>query len=310
MSYITDLNALLVANTRQLPEAVLYGENINTGSCISGLTRGLVPPPGGRVINVGNCEATHCGVGFGLMIEGVPSVLFAKQLDFMLLGIDHFVSTYNAVRHEPGQLPGAGFTIVAVVCDQGLQGPQSSFNALADICSLARVPGYTLTNRRQAELVLSSQLAAPGFRFITLSQRLWSTELIDIPYLPTTSADVLHHFAGDDLTIVSLNFSLPQALGLREELMAAGLTSDLFTASCVHPSSWDAVVASVGRTGRLLVLDDSKSIHSPGYELLEQAASAVPDSRRQLVMRQDVEFCVSPEDFIVSADLVRGQLAC
>jgi pyruvate dehydrogenase E1 component beta subunit len=306
VSYITDLNAMIAAKTATIPNAVLFAENIDTGSRISGLTRNLETPPGGRVINVGNCEATHCGVGFGLMLDGISSVLFAKQLDFMLLGVDHFVSTYNALRiHEPT----ASFTIVAAVCDQGLQGPQSSFNALGDLCSLARVPGFPLTSRLQAEHVLSTQLTAPGFRFIALSQRLWSTELLDVPCIERSAGgDVFRHLAGDDATIVSLNFSLPQALALREELADAGMEADLFTASYAHPPAWEDIVASVGRTGRLVVLDDSKSISSIGYELLDVAAREVPASRRLFVGRTSVEFGVCSDEFEVSSELVLKEL--
>lgn len=311
MTYISDINALLAQHTAALPEAVLFGENIDTGSRISGLTRNLVDPPGGRVLNVGNCEATHCGVGFGLMLEGVPSVLFAKQLDFMLLGVDHFVSTYNLLRHDPNNPPGVGFTIVAVVCDQGLQGPQSSFNALGDLCSMARVPGYTLTSRQQAEHVLSTQLAAPGFRFVTLSQRLFGTELLDLPCLwRTEDGGLFQHFAGEGATIVSFNFSLPQALAVRDSFHEAGFEPDLFTASYVHPLGWDAVLASVARTGRLVVLDDSKSVHTPGHELLAAAARSSPDSRRTFVGRNEIEFCVSPDEYRPSAGRILEELGC
>jgi pyruvate/2-oxoglutarate/acetoin dehydrogenase E1 component len=310
VSYISDINAMIVAQTSVLREGVLFAENIDTGSRISGLTRGLVDPPGGRVINVGNCENTHCGVGFGLMLEGVSSVLFTKQLDFMLLGVDHFVSTYNALRHDPETAPSASFTIIAPVCDQGLQGPQSSFNALGDLCSMARVPGYPLTSRIQAEHVLSTQLSTPGFRFIALSQRLWSTDLLDVPCIRRTAGgEVFQHFAGDDATIVSLNFSLPQALSLRDGLLDAGVAPDVFTASYVHPGAWSHVVESVKRTGRLVVLDDSKSVNSLGYELVDVVARAVPTSRRTFVGRRDVDFGVCSDVFEVSPELVLKEIA-
>jgi len=153
---------------------VLYGEDINTGSRISGLTKNLRAPQAGRILNVGNCESTHCGVGFGLMMAGVPAILFVKQLDFMLLGIDHFVSTYNVVRSHPHLDDLGSFTIITIVCDQGWQGPQSSFNALGDLWSLARVPGYSITNAQDTRHVLERLLPSPGFRIIALSQRLFS----------------------------------------------------------------------------------------------------------------------------------------
>ena len=179
-TYIAAFNQLIVSRLAQIPNMVLYGENINNGSHIVGMTRNLKQENGSRIINVGNCESTHVGVGFGLLLNGISSVLFAKQLDFILLGLEHFVNTYNFIRagRDVGSL--GSFTICVIVCDQGFQGPQSSFNGLGDICSLARVPGYTATNLREAEHILRTQFGRPGFRFVALSQRLFQTEILDM----------------------------------------------------------------------------------------------------------------------------------
>src|SRR3990167_3529997 len=149
-TYLATVNQLIVDAAAKIPNVVLYGENINTGSHICGMTRNLRLERGGRIINVGNCESTHCGLGFGLMMSGVSSVLFMKQLDFTVLGMDHMISTYNVVRSQRPVNALGSFTVCVIVCDQGFQGPQSSVNALGDLCSLARVSGYTLTNQQDA----------------------------------------------------------------------------------------------------------------------------------------------------------------
>ncbi len=75
---------------------LLFGENIDTGSRIAGLARGLKVNPAGRILNVGNCELTHIGLGLGMMLDGGNAVVFMKQLDFLLLGIDQMVNTFNS----------------------------------------------------------------------------------------------------------------------------------------------------------------------------------------------------------------------
>ena len=60
--------------------AFVFGENINTGSQISGLARGVTATGSSVVRNVANCELTHCGVGLGLMLDGGSSVLFVTRL--------------------------------------------------------------------------------------------------------------------------------------------------------------------------------------------------------------------------------------
>ena len=56
--------------------------------------------PTSRIVNSTNAENSLCGFGFGLMIRGASAVFFMKQLDFLLLGIDQLVNTYNIIRNS------------------------------------------------------------------------------------------------------------------------------------------------------------------------------------------------------------------
>ena len=308
--YLAVVNQLIASATARIPNAVLYGENINTGSHLCGMTRNLTVPPGGRILNVGNCEPTHCGLGFGLMLSGLTSVLFMKQLDFTVLGIDHLISTYHVIRAHRRLDAMGSFTICVIVCDQGFQGPQSSFNALGDLCSQARVPGYTLTNQQDAAHVLERQLNAPGFRFVALSQRLFPTECLmpDLVYASEDSS-VFQYSTGEEATIACFNFSLPEGLALQATLLARGVTSSLFSVNHVPAHDWGKITQSAAQTRRLIVMDDSKSGYSPAYELLHEVTRACPGARGVAVTRgAEVDFGVSPEAFQVDADAICSQL--
>ena len=305
MNYITAINQAIVSRMAEVPNAVLYGENLTTGSRISGLTRNLEVRQGGCIINVGNCEATHCGVGFGLMMSGVTSVLFVKQLDFMLLGMDHFVNTYNFVRCQLDPGTSGSFTIVAIVCNQGYQGPHSSFNALGDMCSVARVPGYTITNSRDLQFIVDAQLTAPGFRFVALSQKMFPSEFLDMGLLYSAEdGSVFQYEEGSDATIVCFNFSLPDGLALQEKLSKAGRSSSLFSANYVPFASWERIIRDVARTKTIVVIDDSKSVHLPLYTLLSELA-ADPSIKRIVVAREsDMDFGVCADNLRIDYDAI------
>ncbi len=309
-NYIQSVNQLIAAAAGRIPNVVLYGENINNGSYICGMTKSLTVERGGRIINVGDCEATHCGVGFGLMLNGVSSVLFAKQLDFIVLGMDHFISTYNFIRAHHDLESLGSFTICVIVCDQGFQGPQSSFNALGDLCSLARVPGYTLTNQQDASHVLERQFTAPGFRFVALSQRLFPTEFVtpELVYAADDSS-VFQYSVGRDVTIACFNFSLPEGQLLRGKLLDQGLTTSLFSVNHVLPGDWARIKESVAQTGRLVVMDDSKGVNLLAYTLLHAASKDVPSCQTMAVTRgTGVEFGVCADTFAVDYDAIISRL--
>lgn len=299
--YLPAINEIIAKEILRFPNAVFYGENIDNGSCISGLTRNFKVLDGSMLINIGNCEYTHCGMGFGMMINGITAVLFVKQLDFMLLGIDHFVSTYQSIVCQRVSNTLGSFTIVAVAYDQGFQGPQSSFNSLGDICSIARIPGYTLTNNQDSMNVLHTQLGKPGFRFIVLNQRHASNDLLELELVRVSKDSAIFQYTeGSDATIVCFNFSTPEGVCLNNKLRERGFTASVFSVNNVFPHDWTYIKESVARTGRLVVLDDSKSINLPGYTLLHEVAKSYPESQRVILKREDkIDYGVSPENFII-----------
>ena len=64
-----------------------------------------------------------------------------------------------------------------IVMDNGFQGLQSSSNNFADFCSISRTKGYTITNKIDAERIISSKLVSSGFRIIAISQRMFKDEI-------------------------------------------------------------------------------------------------------------------------------------
>ncbi len=275
MTYVSHLNGLIrdaVAATRN---SVVFGQNVSAGSCLSGLTRGI-DATNACVINTPNLENTLVGTGFGLMLSGVPSAFFMKQQDFLLLGVDHLVNTYNLVRRQDTGL--GSFTIVQIVVDSGFEGPQSALNHLPDLCSLARIEGYAIGNAHDADIVIGNQLFAPGFRIISVSQRLFKRDILQWtgPAIRCGDGTLTRYAKGQDLTVVSLNFAFEQALDLYRAAENLGAHASLFSSNTLSDTDWSPVIADAHRTGRLVILDDTKSGRSPGHILaLETRAAGV-----------------------------------
>jgi pyruvate/2-oxoglutarate/acetoin dehydrogenase E1 component len=254
------------------------------------------------LLNVGNCENTHVGTGLGMLIRGGRAALFVKQLDFLLLAADQMTNTWNLVRAAPPANLGS-FTIIVIVCDQGMQGPQSSCQSLADLCSLARLDGYTLTDAGSADDILHSQLGAPGFRIIALSQRLFSGELADVP-VEWSSGDgrVFQYQRGDQATVACFHFSLPRGLELVRRWSTEAKRASLFAVQAAWPHDWDAVTGDAARTGRLIMLDDARGANSLANKLAAQTLLRAPHCRVTLLTReQDLACAVNPDEFLVEA---------
>jgi pyruvate dehydrogenase E1 component beta subunit len=309
-TYIGAINRQIVEVTSVVPEICLYGQNIDTGTFISGLTRGLKVPASGRIINVPNCENTLCGLGFGLMMNGVHAIYFVKQEDFMVLGIDHFVNTFNFIRCSLDVSALGSFSIIMLVCDHGLQGPQSSFNNMGDFCSIAHVPCYTLTNSRDSGLVLGKLALSPGFRMIGVSSRLAKTEFIQCESIHAAPDGSLFRYTeGDGATIVCFNFSLHEGNVLRGKLAEKGVSASLFSANYLPSIDWAPVLKSVARTRKLVVMDDSKSAHIPAYRLLDEIYNSGLSIERILATREGtIDFGMSADRYQVAFDDIVGRV--
>ncbi len=312
MKYLQHINGLIRATIESHDgPLVMLGQNIAAGSCLGGLTRNLPAGPTRRVLNTPNVENTLVGAGFGLMMTGVSAVFFMKQQDFLLLGIDQLVNTYNYVRQSS---PRASFTIVTIVVDTGYQGIQSSLNNFADFCSIARVRGYAVTNRHDAEVVIANHLVAPGFRILGVSQRLFHTELIDWTEGPVESIDdgaLLRYATGADVTIAACNFAFPQASALRRELDARGVSASLFSVNAALPVDWAPIVEDVKRTRTAILLDDSKSANRPCYALATALYEHARCQRVLILARESTDDLLRPhpEEFTVSCDSVLRELS-
>lgn len=301
MKYVQYLNERMRGALEAQDLIAIFGQNISAGSCLSGLTKGLENSERHLIMNTPNVENTQVGVGFGLMLNGVSSIFYMKQQDFLLLGIDQLVNTYNFVRQDK---PNASFTIVTIVVDKGYEGIQSSLNNFGDFCSIARIPGFAISNRHDADSIISNQLVSPGFRIIGVSQRLFNTEIIECADSVVTSVEdgIFRYYEGKDATIVCFNFSFPQGLKLWSELKSQGMRASLFSVNVMLPVDWNCIIKDVANTRRLVVLDDSKCVNRSCYQLSYTVQEKIRLEHMVMLVKdvRDEHLCPNSEEFVVN----------
>ena len=180
-----------------------------------------------------------------------------KQLDFLLLGIDQIVNTYNVLRQTDHT---TSFTIFPITMDSGYEGPQASLNNLDDFCSIAGVDGYSITNKTDAEHVISQHLINPGFRIISVGQRLLQDDMLDINCVEVgVDSNYFQYSRGDDATIVCFNNALVYGYELHGKMKFHGISASLFSVNAHLDKNFNNILIDVARTKKLIVIDDSKS---------------------------------------------------
>ena len=298
-SYLQTMNKIISDHVNQMENTLVYGENVDRGSYLSGLSKNLMAGPTRLIKNVGNCEYTHCGVGFGLMMSGHNAVLFVKQLDFMMLGIDHFVSTYGSIRATKYQKPLGSFTIITAIYDQGFQGPQSSFRGLNEICSMSGASGFLLQEISDAEKIVQDEMPKPGFRFIALSQRKASESLVESTIFNAAPDNSVIQFQyGSDITVVCFGYALSYGRHLISVIKDRGLTSSLFSVNNVRDPKWEIAIKVASASQKLVIIDDTRGTTSLAFRFLADALEFDPQIKFQIVRnRENQSTSVSDENF-------------
>ena len=310
LSYLQSLNKVISDQVNQMENTLVYGENLDRGSFISGLSKNLIAGPTRLVKNIGNCEYTHCGVGFGLMMSGHNAVLFVKQLDFMMLGIDHFVSTYGQICATKYQKPLGSFTIVTAIYDQGFQGPQSSFRGLNEICSMSGASGFLLQENADTKKVVVEEMSKPGFRFIALSQRMANDEVSETEIISASPDNSVLQFAqGNAATIVCFGYTLVHGKSLISEIRDLGRTASLFTVNYVRDPKWEIAINAASASRKLVIIDDTRGATSLAFRFLADALEFDKNVVFTIVRnRDDLSTTVSDENFEFKSETVIAQV--
>jgi pyruvate dehydrogenase E1 component beta subunit len=79
------------------------------------------------------------------------------------------------------------------------------------------------------------------------------------------------HRPGTDVTVVAVGHLVADALAVAEEL-SGSVSVEVFDPRTVYPFDWAGLAASLERTGRLVVIDDSNRSCGIGGEILATAA--------------------------------------
>ena len=284
MRYVQYVNELLKEQVNIKQKIILFGQNIDAGSCLGGLTRGLASTNSGiTVINTPNSENCLVGVGFGLMMNNISSVFFMKQLDFLLLGIDQIVNTYNVIRQTN---PSSSFTIFPVTMDSGYEGPQASLNNLDDFCSIAGINGYSITNNIDAKEIISRKLIKPGFRIISVGQRLLQDDVLELECLEQDMDDNFFKYKqGEDATIVCFNNSLQYGLELHDLIKLSGKTASLFSINAHSYKDYSSIIDDISKTQNLVLIDDTKSRNTLSDQFIIQVLSACKLKNKVIIKR-------------------------
>lgn len=256
---------------------ICLGLGIDDPKRIFGTTAGLSERFGGdRVFDIPTSEAGMTGIAIGAALDGARCLMTHQRLDFFLLALDQIVNNAAKWRYMFGGESSPVRLVVRLILGRGWgQGPTHSQNLQS---WFAHVPGLKVvmpTTPADAKGLLLAALFDDNPVLFLEHRWLHQTRgtVPDGDYrVPLGTAATRSR--GDDLTIVSLSYMSVEAEHALPVLRGAGISVDLLDLRSVRPLDREAILASVRRTGRLLVLDTSHAACSVSSEIVATVATS------------------------------------
>jgi len=247
----------------------LFGEDVAEPGGVFKVSQGLLEEFGPqRVFDTPISESALAGVAVGAAMMGMRPILEIMFADFTAIAMDGIVNSAAKARY----LSGGEVTVPLTIRMTYGASPRWGAQHTQSVESwLANVPGLTIvmpSTPYDLLGILKSAIRSPDPVIVLEHKQTYARkgEVPDSEYLvPIGKADIKR--AGDDVTIVASGAMVERALAAAESLAAGGIAAEVIDIRTVLPLDEATILASVTRTGRLVVVHEAPVFGGIGGEI-------------------------------------------
>jgi pyruvate/2-oxoglutarate/acetoin dehydrogenase E1 component len=242
LTYGEAVNAALRRCLAEDDRVIVFGEDVALPGGVFGVTRRLAREFGDRVFDTPISESAILGGAVGAAMMGMRPVVEIMWADFSLVALDQLVNQAANVRYvSRGEVTAP----IVVRTQQG------------------NAPGACAQHSQSLEALY---LHVPGLRVV----------------MPRTAQDAgvrppgwaHRRRAGDDVTVVSWGALTSVVLDAADALAGEGVTADVLELPWLNPMPLDAVLDSVRRTRRLVVVHEAVRTGGFGAEVVARVVES------------------------------------
>ncbi|HXQ93903.1 MAG TPA: alpha-ketoacid dehydrogenase subunit beta [Thermoplasmata archaeon] len=270
LTIVQAINRGLAEAMRADPDVLVLGEDVGVNGGVFRATEGLFKEFGGdRVIDTPLSETGIVGSAIGMALYGLKPIAEIQFLDFIYPAFDQIVSELAKFRYRSGgQYP--CHVVIRSPYGGGIKGglyhSQSSEAYFAHTAGLKVVIPSTPAD---AKGLLATAIADPDPVLFLEPKRIYravSGEVADGERrVPFGVARTVRE--GTDVTIFAYGAMVPPATQAAETLAAAGSHAEVIDLRTLVPLDEKAVLASVEKTGRAVIVHEAPRFCGFGAEL-------------------------------------------
>jgi pyruvate dehydrogenase E1 component beta subunit len=264
------INEALVTAMQSDPTVVLMGEDVAGGGLrdaegveeaggIMGVTRGLAARFGAqRVLDTPISEMALLGAAVGAALTGLRPVAELMFMDFIGVSLDPLLNQAAKLRYMFGghaRVPLTVRTVTGAGMQAAAQHSQSLYWLTAGIPGLKTV---IPSNARDAKGLLLAAIRDDN-PVVFCEPKGILFDFADVPEddytVPIGRAAVARE--GSDVTLVGMGATVKTALAAADALATDGTSAEVLDLRSLAPLDEDAILASLAKTGRLVVVDEA-----------------------------------------------------
>lgn len=253
------LREALNEEMRRDPNIFLMGEEVAEYNGAYKVSQGMLDEFGPeRVIDTPISELGFAGIGVGAAMNGIRPVIEFMTFNFSLVAIDQIINSAAKMM----SMSGGQFNVPIV-----FRGPTGNAGMLSSQHSqnfenwFANCPGLKVVvpaNPYDAKGLLKSSIR-DNDPVIFMESELMYGDKGEVPQeeylIPLGVADIKK--PGSDVTIVTFGKILKVAMAAAAELEKEGISAEVIDLRTVRPIDYAAVVESVKKTNRLVIVEEA-----------------------------------------------------
>jgi 2-oxoisovalerate dehydrogenase E1 component len=295
------LNEVFKQGLSQNDNFIFFGEDIEAPKGgVFGLTTDLSDEYPDRVFNSPLAEATIVGVGIGMASFGMNPIFEIQFIDFIGPAWNQVHQNLCTLRWRTN---GDWNCPMVLYAPYGAYLPGGSlWHSQANEAMFAHMPGLRVvipSTPEDAAALMWTSMHSPDPTLFLVPKHLFRQQMLvpaEIPAVGFGEARVRRE--GEDVTVVTWGNCIEQVVAAANEL-ADECSVEIIDLRCIQPWDKDTILASVEKTGRLVIVQEDGRSCSVGQMIISEI-SGDPESfcyfvsAPQLVAKPDVHIGYNP----------------
>lgn len=269
------VNLALMSEMRRDEEIVILGEDVGVNGGVFRATANLRDEFGlKRVMDTPLAETMIAGVSIGMASQGLKPIAEIQFMGFIFPALEHIVCHAARLRNRTrGRLSCP--LVIRAPFGGGIHAPEHHSESTEAL--LAHIPGLKVivpSSPARAYGLLLAAIRDPDPVIFLEPKRIYRSQQQEIDdngiALPLGRCFTLRE--GADITLVSWGAMITETLAAADALAKQGIHCEVIDVASISPLDLDTILASVRKTGRLVIIHEAPRTGGVGADISASVA--------------------------------------